>query len=270
MSWRPTSSATPRRSTRTSWRPASGCAGAYKPGDTIGKTGVELSFENDLRGQPGIEELEVDAAGRVLRTLNSRPPVPGYDVKLTIDVNVQTHGRGRRWREGLAVAREARDQRVQEALPRARPARPSCSTRATARCWPWRRTRRTTRRSTSTGRSRSSSACRTPRSTRRSTTAPARASTRPARPSSSSPSIAALSKGLISPNTTVDDKGSIKIGNQVFRNAGSAPHGRVRLDRALTVSSDVFYYSPGRPVLERARPLRRDGHPGHRARSRPR
>ena len=45
--------------------------------------------------------------------------------------------------------------------------------------------------------------------------------------------------------TTVDDKGSIKIGNQIFRNAGSAPHGRVRLDRALTVSSDVFYYSLG-------------------------
>ena len=82
-------------------------------------------------------------------------------------------------------------------------------------------------------------------------------------------SIAAMSKGLISANTTVDDKGSIKIGNQVFRNAGSAPHGRVRLDRALTVSSDVFFYSLGEKFWS-ARALRRDGHPGHGSRSRPR
>jgi penicillin-binding protein 2 len=215
----------------------------YKPGDTIGKTGVELSFENDLRGQPGIEELEVDAAGRVLRTLNSRPPVPGHDVRLTIDINVQRMVETA-LAEGLAVAREGQDRQYKKHFlapagaavvldPRdgsvlAMASNPTYnpSIYVDGSVAEFKRLQDPALHAPLNDRA--SEGLYAPGSTFKLVT-----------------SIAALSKGLISPNTTVDDKGSIKIGNQIFRNAGSAPHGRVRLDRALTVSSDVFYYSLG-------------------------
>lgn len=64
----------------------------YRLGDSIGKTGVEATFERFLRGQSGLDKLEVDATGRVLRSLsgaNSRPPISGSDIYLTIDAKVQ-------------------------------------------------------------------------------------------------------------------------------------------------------------------------------------
>ena len=69
--------------------------GAYELGDTIGKSGVELSYESDLRGRAGVRRVEVDATGRVIRTLSSTPPVPGHDVRLTLDVGVQKSAESR-------------------------------------------------------------------------------------------------------------------------------------------------------------------------------
>ncbi len=51
--------------------------GAYALGDTIGKSGVELSYESDLRGRAGVRRVEVDATGRVIRTISSTPPRAG-------------------------------------------------------------------------------------------------------------------------------------------------------------------------------------------------
>jgi penicillin-binding protein 2 len=64
-------------------------SGHYELGDTIGKSGVELTYESDLRGEPGTERVEVDAAGKVVRTLSTQRPRPGHDVKLTLDIGVQ-------------------------------------------------------------------------------------------------------------------------------------------------------------------------------------
>jgi len=62
----------------------------YKLGDTIGKSGVERVYEADLRGQSGVEKLQVNSAGEVLGApLSAREPVPGDDVQLTIDLNIQ-------------------------------------------------------------------------------------------------------------------------------------------------------------------------------------
>jgi penicillin-binding protein 2 len=61
----------------------------YRLGDEIGRDGVERSYEQWLRGQPGWEKLEVDATGTVLQTLGEAPPVSGDDVTLSIDANVQ-------------------------------------------------------------------------------------------------------------------------------------------------------------------------------------
>jgi len=61
----------------------------YQLGDSIGRAGLEREYEKYLRGAPGLQKLEVDAAGRVLGTLGDDPPQPGDDVKLSIDLDVQ-------------------------------------------------------------------------------------------------------------------------------------------------------------------------------------
>jgi penicillin-binding protein 2 len=61
----------------------------YRPGDLIGKDGVEEMFESVLRGTPRRLEVAVDNQGRVVGTINDRPAVPGKDVQLTIDVDIQ-------------------------------------------------------------------------------------------------------------------------------------------------------------------------------------
>lgn len=61
----------------------------YQQGDAIGKSGVELSFESYLRGTPGVSKLEVNASGRVVGRLSSTSPVPGDNVQLSIDLNLQ-------------------------------------------------------------------------------------------------------------------------------------------------------------------------------------
>ena len=64
--------------------------GDYKLGDTVGKSGVELVYEADLRGDAGVEKLQVNSAGEVLGApLSAREPKPGNDVQLTIDLNIQ-------------------------------------------------------------------------------------------------------------------------------------------------------------------------------------
>jgi penicillin-binding protein 2 len=61
----------------------------YNPGDYIGKNGIERSHESDLHGNDGGRQLEVDARGRVLRTLSETYPTVGNSVVLTIDAAVQ-------------------------------------------------------------------------------------------------------------------------------------------------------------------------------------
>jgi penicillin-binding protein 2 len=61
----------------------------YDRDDSIGKTGVERTYEHELRGTPGVRLLEVDARGEPIRTLDYQPPVPGNDLQLTIDIDVQ-------------------------------------------------------------------------------------------------------------------------------------------------------------------------------------
>ncbi|MBR1673027.1 MAG: penicillin-binding protein 2, partial [Fretibacterium sp.] len=62
---------------------------SYLGGDLIGKSGIERAYEARLRGAAGEEALEVDARGRRVRTLDSRPAAKGEDLRLTLDTGVQ-------------------------------------------------------------------------------------------------------------------------------------------------------------------------------------
>lgn len=61
----------------------------YNPGDYIGKNGIERALESELHGSDGGRQLEVDARGRVLRTVSESYPTVGNSVVLTIDAAVQ-------------------------------------------------------------------------------------------------------------------------------------------------------------------------------------
>lgn len=65
-------------------------SGKYRLGDTIGRTGIERTYEQYLRGISGIRKVEVDASGHVLRELGVQDAVPGADVQLSIDAKIQT------------------------------------------------------------------------------------------------------------------------------------------------------------------------------------
>lgn len=55
----------------------------------IGKTGIERFYEDALHGQVGYEEVETNARGRVLRVLKRTDPIPGEDITLTLDLELQ-------------------------------------------------------------------------------------------------------------------------------------------------------------------------------------
>ena len=61
----------------------------YQPGEMIGKVGVEAGLENLLRGKNGWADVEVDARGQIVRTLDSQAPVPGDSVYLSLDATLQ-------------------------------------------------------------------------------------------------------------------------------------------------------------------------------------
>jgi penicillin-binding protein 2 len=62
----------------------------YLNDDVLGKTGVEATFEDVLRGTYGVQHVERDGSGRVVRTVEvAEPPVAGHSLELTIDVEVQ-------------------------------------------------------------------------------------------------------------------------------------------------------------------------------------
>jgi len=62
----------------------------YLVDDTIGKAGLEITFEKELRGVYGVREVQKDGAGRTIRELRTiQPEVPGGSLELTIDLKTQ-------------------------------------------------------------------------------------------------------------------------------------------------------------------------------------
>jgi penicillin-binding protein 2 len=61
----------------------------YEPGDVVGKSGVEQSYDQLLRGQDGSQDIIVDSHGREVGMLGREPATPGQGLKLTIDLDIQ-------------------------------------------------------------------------------------------------------------------------------------------------------------------------------------
>jgi penicillin-binding protein 2 len=68
-----------------SWPDAANYAGT----EYIGKTGIEASYQRELHGTTGMQEVEITAGGRAVRTLTLTPPVAGNALRLSIDIRLQ-------------------------------------------------------------------------------------------------------------------------------------------------------------------------------------
>src|SRR4051812_2987142 len=216
----------------------------YKEGDSIGKSGIEKVYEDDLRGSPQVERLEVDSKGRILGSLGTTPAVQGHDVQLTVDLDVQklaedslqqglqaAHGSYDREQAkhfiapaGSTIVLDPRDGSV-VALASNPTYDPSVFVNGIK---PELFAQLNDPASGFPLNDRAIQGQYAPGSTFKLAT-----------------SLAALGHGMIDPKYTVDDGGRIKIGNRVFKNAGGEANGRVNIVRALTVSSDVFFYTLG-------------------------
>jgi penicillin-binding protein 2 len=61
----------------------------YRGTDFMGKAGVEASYQDELHGITGFEQVEIDAGGRGIRSLSRTPSQPGNNITLTIDLKLQ-------------------------------------------------------------------------------------------------------------------------------------------------------------------------------------
>lgn len=83
----------------------------YRPGDQIGKTGLEKTYEEYLRGQDGFKLVEVNVNGRPVRDMMTILPVQGNSIVTTIDYKLQ---------ETLEKSMDTVLQQVQEKYPKAK------------------------------------------------------------------------------------------------------------------------------------------------------
>jgi penicillin-binding protein 2 len=214
----------------------------YQPDSTIGLAGVEASYEQDLRGTPGTEVLEIDAQNRVVDTIDYQAPRPGNDIQLNIDIDVQIKAE-EALREQLDVTRGSPPQRDRFGVYKKNaPAGsavvtdPNNGAVIALATYPSydpsefvngisaeRYAELTGTESTNALIDRSITGQYAPGSTFKLVTA-----------------TAAVNNGLIQRNTTYNDKGVYEVGGQEFGSTGS--NGLVNLPRSLTVSSDVYFY----------------------------
>lgn len=196
-------------------------SGGYEGGDPIGKQGLEKLLEPELRGELGHTMLEVDAHGFEKRQVATQEPLPGNDVYLTIDQELQKVAEeAMTGQAGAVVASEVNSGRLlvlasspplklqefvggisqkawKEMLDN--PMRP-LTNKAIQGQYP-------------------------PASTYKIVTA-----------------LTALGEGVITPETTAHCSGVVTLGNRSFRCWKRGGHGTVNLKRALAESCDVYFY----------------------------
>jgi penicillin-binding protein 2 len=198
-------------------------------GTIVGQSGLEYAHDRYLRGRDGAALVQVDALGRSKGELRTRQPVQGKQLKLSLDLGLQKAGE-RAIREaggGKPGAFVALDPRNGEVL--AMGSYPSFDPNLFSK--PIEEKVFARLNSEEAGRPLLNRAIQgeyPTGSTFKIITA-----------------LGALDAGLITPSTIINDGGSINIGGITFGNARGAVYGPIALARALTVSSDVFFYTLG-------------------------
>lgn len=200
-----------------------------EPGEIIGQSGAEYTYDSYLRGQPGLQKIQVNALGQPTPggQLVSKAPTPGESLKLTIDSEVQAAGESALASQGLPggfITMNVDNGQILGlgSFPTYEPSvftHPMTQTQVNELyrdpvLAPL--TDRTVEGLYPTG------------STFKIITA-----------------LAALENGVITPNTVINDPGQLTVGGQSFHNAEGAAYGPLTLVPALEVSDDVFFYTLG-------------------------
>jgi len=214
----------------------------YFPDSIVGMAGIEAAYEEELRGTPGIELVQVDSRNRAVGTESYQPPRIGNDVQLNVDIDVQIRAE-QALSERLAVLRGTPQQ---DGIMRRAPAGsvvvldPTSGAVLALASYPSfdpqefangisqdRYNSLQNVNGVSALIDRSISGQYAPGSTFKLITA-----------------AAAMSNGLADATTTIYDDGVFIVGDppQEFQNAGRQKNGNVDLIRSLTISSDVYYY----------------------------
>lgn len=223
----------------------------YGRNDIIGQTGIELTAERYLRGMDGQKKVEVDTSGRQTDELYGKPAIPGNDIVLTLDMNLQkvameslerniklireSGGRNNfgdanagavvvidvKSGEILAMASyPSYDPSIFLASPDDREAQKAIADLGDPE------------NELTSEFNRAIQGAYAPGSTFKPLTA-----------------IAALEEGIITPETEIIDRGKEDIGNWMFYcleyTMGLGAHGRLKLDRALATSCNIFFHIIG-------------------------
>lgn len=209
-----------------------GQEGNYRGTHVIGKRGIEASYERFLHGKTGWEEVEVSASGRPVRTISHIDPTPGDDVYLSIDIGLQKLVEGlyrdpKQPRRGALVALDIKTGEVLAYV-----SEPSYNPNwfidgISEENW-------------------------------------SKLSDNPAHPLINRPiasaypigstykpfvALAMLYYKVRDPDTLVPDPGYFEFNGKRFRNAGGAVYGPTNLRKALSISSDTYFFSLG-PLID--------------------
>lgn len=196
----------------------------YQATRDIGKLGIEKYYEDLLHGTAGYQEVEVNSRGRVIRTLKYVPPLPGKDIVLNLDINLQLYVHqlldGRR---GSAVVIDPRDNGVLAMV-----SSPSYDPNSFVHGISGKDYRALLNDKNRPLVNRTTLGIYPPASTIKPFMA-----------------VAALQEGVVTPNTTRNDPGYWRIPNsntRPFRDWLRWGHGRVDIIKSIEESVDTFYY----------------------------
>jgi penicillin-binding protein 2 len=206
-------------------------------GTIVGQSGLEYTYDRYLRGSDGATRVQVDALGQAKGYLPTRKPAPGQNLRLSLDLGLQragqaalatgiglANGLGNPSQAGAFVALDPRDGEVL-----AMGSAPSYDANLFARPLSQRAYDQYFGEGTNNPLiNRAISADYPVGSTFKIVTA-----------------TAALTAGIITPDTVYVDTGTFREGNLIRRNAGGVSYGAVSLRTALQVSVDTFFYDLG-------------------------
>jgi penicillin-binding protein 2 len=196
----------------------------YKAGDTIGKYGLEESWDGFIRGRAGGKQIEVDAIGREIALLEKLSPVSGNNIYLTIDLNTQKRAQQlMKGKAGAIVAMEPHSGRILAMVSSPSFDPNIFTTRLTDEEW-----KRLVKNPLNILTNRVIQGQYPPASTFKVITA-----------------AALLEDGLISPATEIESGPFFEFGGREYRDWKEEGHGAINVYRAIVESSDTFFYQMG-------------------------
>jgi penicillin-binding protein 2 len=214
-----------------------------KQGTVVGQEGLEYYYDRYLRGRPGVQRVEVNAAGYpVPSTLAPTQPIAGHSLKVTLDYPLQREGE-KALREGMESARAGGKPAVAGAFVALDPRNGEVLAIGSAPSFDPNKFAKPLTRSEYAalqGRSAGGEESPAPLTDRAvNGTYPTGSTFKPIT------AMGALEAGVITPSEGLGAGQCIYVSTQAFCNAGKADYGPVGLVEALKVSSDTYFFETG-------------------------